>query len=120
MISDGRRTALLTEPDPQLLAEACRPTGRTPGADWTWRSRTRVLVRRLWELDDREGVVDFVHDADTALRSARESGGTALLLNPTPVEAVAAVAEAGDRMPRKSTLFTPKPATGMVFRPLDE
>jgi uncharacterized protein (DUF1015 family) len=32
------------------------------------------------------------------------------------VTAVAAVAAAGARMPRKSTLFTPKPASGLVMR----
>jgi uncharacterized protein (DUF1015 family) len=39
-----------------------------------------------------------------------------VLLNPTSAEAVAAVAAAGERMPRKSTLFTPKPRTGLVLR----
>jgi uncharacterized protein (DUF1015 family) len=39
-----------------------------------------------------------------------------VLLNPTPVGAVAAVAATGERMPRKSTLFTPKPRTGLVIR----
>jgi uncharacterized protein (DUF1015 family) len=29
---------------------------------------------------------------------------------------VAAIAAAGARMPRKSTLFTPKPASGLVMR----
>jgi uncharacterized protein (DUF1015 family) len=47
---------------------------------------------------------------------AQASGGSALLLNPTPVADVAAVAAAGDRMPRKSTLFVPKPATGLLIR----
>ncbi len=51
-----------------------------------------------------------------ALAAAARTGGTAVLLNPTPVEAVAAVAGSGERMPRKSTLFTPKPATGLVIR----
>jgi uncharacterized protein (DUF1015 family) len=32
------------------------------------------------------------------------------------VAAQAAVAAVGARMPRKSTLFTPKPASGMLFR----
>jgi hypothetical protein len=31
---------------------------------------------------------------------------------------VADVARAGARMPRKSTLFVPKPRTGLVLRPL--
>jgi uncharacterized protein (DUF1015 family) len=37
-------------------------------------------------------------------------------MRPTPVTAVAAVAAAGARMPRKSTLFTPKPASGLLMR----
>jgi uncharacterized protein (DUF1015 family) len=119
VLSDGRDAVLLTDPDASLLRDAL-PADRSDA----WRGLDvaiahTFLVRTLWGLDDREGVVDFVHDPDAALRSAREGGGTALLLNPTPVESVAAVAEAGDRMPRKSTLFTPKPATGMLFRPLD-
>jgi uncharacterized protein (DUF1015 family) len=43
-----------------------------------------------------------------------------LLLNPTPVADVTAVAGAGERMPRKSTLFTPKPRTGLLLRPLED
>jgi uncharacterized protein (DUF1015 family) len=78
-----------------------------------------VLIRSAWGLDDNEGVVDFEHDVDSAVRSAEATHGTALLLRPTPVTAVAAVAAAGERMPRKSTLFTPKPATGLLLRPLD-
>jgi uncharacterized protein (DUF1015 family) len=42
-----------------------------------------------------------------------------LLLNPTPVEQVLAVAEAGERMPEKSTYFYPKLATGLVMYPFD-
>jgi uncharacterized protein (DUF1015 family) len=53
------------------------------------------------------------------LALAKAADGTALLLNPTPVDAVAAVAIAGDRMPRKSTLFTPKPRTGLLIRTFD-
>jgi uncharacterized protein (DUF1015 family) len=43
----------------------------------------------------------------------------AFLLDPTPVEAVAAVAEAGEVMPQKSTYFYPKAATGLLFNPLE-
>jgi uncharacterized protein (DUF1015 family) len=75
-------------------------------------------VRKVWGLSDTEDVVGFRHDLPAALAAAGTSG-TALLLNPTPVEAVAAVAAAGDRMPRKSTLFTPKPRTGLLIRLLD-
>jgi uncharacterized protein (DUF1015 family) len=60
--------------------------------------------------------VGFEHDVDAALRAAAASGGTAVLMGPTAVDAVAAVAAAGERMPRKSTLFTPKPRTGVALR----
>jgi uncharacterized protein (DUF1015 family) len=70
----------------------------------------------LWGLEDREDVVDYRHDIPAAVEAARAGNGCALLLNPTPVADVAAVAAAGDRMPRKSTLFVPKPATGLLVR----
>jgi uncharacterized protein (DUF1015 family) len=39
----------------------------------------------------------------------------AFLVNPTPVDQVISVAASGDRMPRKSTFFYPKLATGVVM-----
>ncbi len=74
------------------------------------------LVRHGWMLDDDESTVEYRHDAESAEAAAAASGGTAVLLNPTPVEALIAVASAGERMPRKSTFFTPKPRTGVVIR----
>jgi len=44
----------------------------------------------------------------------------AFLLNPVPVEKVLAVADAGQRMPPKSTFFHPKLATGLVISRLDD
>jgi len=76
----------------------------------------RVLVRDVWELDDTPQNVGYAHDVADALTAARASGGTAVLIRATPVDAVAAVAAAGARMPRKSTLFTPKPPSGLVMR----
>ncbi len=116
----GRANAwLLTDPDPAAAAEAL-PADRSPA----WRALDvslahHLLVRKVWGLSDTEDVVGFRHDLPAALAAAGTTG-TALLLNPTPVEAVAAVAAAGDRMPRKSTLFTPKPRTGLLIRLLDE
>ena len=57
---------------------------------------------------------------DAALAAALRTGGTAVLLNPTPVTAVTQVAGGGERMPRKSTLFTPKPRTGLLIRAYDD
>jgi uncharacterized protein (DUF1015 family) len=76
----------------------------------------RTLVPEVWRLSDDEATVRYAHSPDEALDLAADSDGVAVLLRPTPVAAVAAVAAAGLRMPRKSTLFTPKPASGMVMR----
>ena len=44
----------------------------------------------------------------------------AFVLAPTPIDAVLAVAAAGEQMPEKSTYFHPKAPTGLVFNPLTE
>lgn len=55
-------------------------------------------------------------------RSAVERGEAqaAILVRPTRLEELAAVAGAGDVMPQKSTYFYPKLLTGMVFNPLQD
>ncbi|MBN9391596.1 MAG: DUF1015 domain-containing protein [Chloroflexi bacterium] len=47
------------------------------------------------------------------------SAQLAFFLQPTPVTAVLAIADAHDRMPRKSTYFIPKLPTGVVMRSLE-
>jgi uncharacterized protein (DUF1015 family) len=116
VVTDGTRAWLLTNPDLAKLAAAL-PADRSEA----WRALDVAvahgyLIDDLWALDDNESVVEFHHDVASATRAAVDSGGIALLLNPTPVADVAAVAAAGDRMPRKSTLFVPKPATGLLIR----
>jgi predicted GTPase len=76
----------------------------------------RVLVERVWQLSDTVDNVGYAHSVTEALEQALPAGRTAVLVRATPVQAVAEVAAAGARMPRKSTLFTPKPASGMVLR----
>lgn len=76
----------------------------------------RVLVEQVWHLTDSVDTVGYAHSIAEAMAEAQRTAGTSVLLRPTPVAAVAAVAAAGARMPRKSTLFTPKPASGLVMR----
>jgi uncharacterized protein (DUF1015 family) len=61
--------------------------------------------------------VDDARDAYRAVRDGRYSA--AFLLNPVPVAQVLEIADAGRRMPRKSTFFHPKLATGLVINTLD-
>ena len=61
-----------------------------------------------------------VAEAERAVNLAAESGGTAILLPPITFHDVLDVAADGDRMPRKSTLFLPKPASGLALRRVAE
>ncbi len=72
------------------------------------------------EAREEEGIVTYCHEVEDVLRAV-ESGRFRLgvLLNPTPVEQILAVADAGERMPHKSTSFHPKLATGLVLNALD-
>lgn len=115
LVDDSRRD-LVTDLDARALAAAL-PADRSAA----WRSLDVTVLHRfvvpvLWQLSDDEETVTYEHDVSAAVRRAAATGGTAVLLGATPVEAVAAVAAAGERMPRKSTLFTPKPRTGVVLR----
>jgi uncharacterized protein (DUF1015 family) len=117
LLSDGRRVARLTDPSDEVRAAV---PAEAPAA---WRHLDVVLAHaglldHLWHRTDEPASVLIAHDVREALRLAAERTGVALLLRaPSPVD-VAAVARAGARMPRKSTLFVPKPRTGLVLRPL--
>ncbi|MGE5543782.1 MAG: DUF1015 domain-containing protein [Bacillota bacterium] len=82
-----------------------------------------LVLSRLLRIDksDRKNRdnISYTRDEDWAV--ARVNDGShqlAFLLNPTRVEEVVAVAQAGDKMPQKSTYFYPKLLTGMVINPL--
>jgi uncharacterized protein (DUF1015 family) len=62
----------------------------------------------------------YLKDFQAALDEARRPGvQAAFLLNPTRIEQLKAVADAGEVMPQKSTFFYPKLASGLVLDPLD-
>jgi uncharacterized protein (DUF1015 family) len=71
----------------------------------------------VWGIPDDESRVQVHHDAAGALRAAgRPPGGTAVLCPPLAAADVYAVAAHGERVPRKSTSFAPKPRSGLVLR----
>jgi uncharacterized protein (DUF1015 family) len=70
-------------------------------------------------LDLHAESIEFTADHRYAAEAAAPgSGRVAFLLNPTPAQQVLACADAGERMPQKSTFFYPKLATGIVMYPL--
>jgi uncharacterized protein (DUF1015 family) len=92
-----------------------------------------LLLGRLWGVTDSERDVLIDHDAADAVRAvsgdatatdiaergagaAPAAGGTAVICNPASFEAVIGIAAQGERVPRKSTSFGPKPRTGLILR----
>ncbi|MBZ0158724.1 MAG: DUF1015 domain-containing protein [bacterium] len=66
-----------------------------------------------------EDALSYNHDAAETIRLVQQGGwAAAIVLNPTRIAEVQAVAEAGLRMPPKSTFFYPKLLTGLVIHPL--
>ncbi len=82
-----------------------------------------LLLERILGIDraaqEKQTNLRYVKDLGQALRDASGSGvQAAFLLNPTRVEDLKAVADAGEVMPQKSTYFFPKLASGLVIHAL--
>ncbi|WBB60163.1 DUF1015 domain-containing protein [Streptomyces sp. WMMC500] len=110
---------LVDRPDPGLLARTVR-TDR-PRA---WRTLDATvlhatLIEHVWRLPDDPEHIGYVHEAGAAAAQAARLGGTAVLMKPVAEDVVRELARDGVTMPRKSTSFGPKPATGLVLRALD-
>jgi uncharacterized protein (DUF1015 family) len=85
---------------------------------------TELVLKRLLAVDEKtlsdEREIQYCHDGREAVRLV-DSGAyeAAFLLNPTRVEQVREVANAGLIMPHKSTYFYPKVINGSVLHVLD-
>lgn len=68
----------------------------------------------------QSATVRYEHGANRVAEMVRYGEAeAAVLLRAVGVETIRAAAEAGIRMPQKTTFFAPKPRTGMVMRSLD-
>lgn len=107
---------LLTEPDPVQIEAAM------PGRSRQWRGLAasvlqELLLARLCGVPDDSPEVEIHHDAAAALREAEAApSAVAVLCPPMTASDVRDVAARGERVPRKSTSFGPKPRTGLVIR----
>ena len=81
----------------------------------------QLVVSALCPTQQEQEAILYTKDDHEALDWAADGTGTgALLLNATKVGEVQAVAQAGERMPHKSTYFYPKPLTGLVIHVMEE
>lgn len=109
---------LLDRPDPELLDRTVR--GDRPEL---WRTLDATvlhatLLDHVWHIPDEPEDIAYIHDTAAAVAQAERRGGTAVLMHPVKEEVVRDLARQGVTMPRKSTSFGPKPATGLVLRSL--
>jgi uncharacterized protein (DUF1015 family) len=117
LVAGGGEARLLTDPDP-VQVDAAMP----PGHSARWRGLAasvlqELLIARIWGISDSEPDVRIVHnDAAAAVAQADETGGTAVICPSMSTWDVYDVAARGERVPRKSTSFGPKPRTGLVIR----
>jgi uncharacterized protein (DUF1015 family) len=118
VVTDGSAAVLIHGIDPDAVSRAL--PGQRSAA---WRGLDSailhcLLLDRLWGVPPE--AVAPVHEPAEAVSSAVREAGVAVLLNPPTLAQVRAVAAAGERMPQKSTWFTPKPRSGLVLRLFDE
>ncbi|MFD8920248.1 DUF1015 family protein [Streptomyces sp. NPDC059569] len=117
LAGDGR-FQLVDRPDRDLLARTV-PADR-PAA---WRSLDATvlhatLLDHIWRIPDTPEHIAYIHDTEAAVSKAEQDGSTAVLMHPVHEDVVRELALQGVTMPRKSTSFGPKPATGLVLRSL--
>ncbi|MFJ1612354.1 DUF1015 family protein [Streptomyces sp. NPDC088251] len=109
---------LIDRPDAGLLHRtipADRPTA------WQTLDATvlhAALLDHVWQIPDAPDHIAYIHDAAAAVEQAERHNATAVLMHPVREEVVRDLARQGVTMPRKSTSFGPKPATGLVLRSL--
>ncbi|MEV7090106.1 DUF1015 domain-containing protein [Streptomyces sp. NPDC093085] len=117
LAGDGR-FHLVDRPDEGLLSRTVRAD--RPAA-WRRLDATvlhATLLDHLWRVPDDPEHIAYIHDSAAAVVQAERTGGTAVLLHPVREDVVRELARQGVTMPRKSTSFGPKPATGLVMRSL--
>ncbi|WP_326724046.1 MULTISPECIES: DUF1015 domain-containing protein [unclassified Streptomyces] len=110
---------LVDRPSPELLA-------RTIPADHpeAWRTLDATvlhatLLEHVWGIpEDSPEHIAYIHDTAATVDKAERDGGTAVLMHPVREDVVRDLARQGVTMPRKSTSFGPKPASGLVLRAL--
>ncbi|HEV8305354.1 MAG TPA: DUF1015 domain-containing protein [Gemmatimonadales bacterium] len=115
---DGSVTGLALRPDAPL--DSVPGLGASPAVRALDVARVEILVvKAILSAGTSTPLLRYVADGADALAAVRGGGATAaVLLNPTRLEQVFAVADAADVMPPKSTYFFPKVPSGLVLRPL--
>ena len=86
-----------------------------------WRDLPVALAEELLlkEARDAGAEITYEHDTQKAIAAARE-GTSAVLIRAVDPATLRAVADAGEKLPQKTTYFFPKVPAGLVIRSLDQ
>lgn len=109
---------LVDRPSADLLA---RTIPADPPEAWRTLDATvlhSTLLDHIWQIPDAPEHIAYIHSTEATVEKAERDGGTAVLMHPVREEVVRDLARQGVTMPRKSTSFGPKPASGLVLRSL--
>ncbi|WP_419993787.1 DUF1015 family protein [Streptomyces boninensis] len=110
---------LITEPDLEQVAAHVQPNAAGAPLPLDAAIADQLILGELCGIrDDGAEQVSHIHGAAAAVARAEQIGGTAVLMAPVSEDVVREHARRGVTMPRKSTSFGPKPATGLVLRVL--
>jgi len=109
VVRDGRFRSLALRPSTDL--------GALPAA---WRTLPVALAEELLVKPAREAGAEiaYEHDTERAIAAAA-NGASAILLRAVDPQTLRRVADAGERLPQKTTYFYPKVPAGLVVRTLD-
>ncbi len=122
--ADQPALGLVTEDSAGVLC--CPPVSGNSPAE---RLDVRVLEREIlipgFNADQaklaHDGLLSYTKDAEDAWGQVRSGdAAAAVIMRSMPKDAVAAVADAGETMPQKSTYFFPKLLTGIAFHALGD
>jgi uncharacterized protein (DUF1015 family) len=102
--------------DGRFRSLAIRPATNLSSLPEAWRSLPVALAEELLVKPAREAGAEiaYEHDLERAI-----AAGTAILLRAVDPQTLRRVADAGERLPQKTTYFYPKVPAGLVVRTLD-
>lgn len=110
LVRDGRRTRL--EPRPDADRSAMPPA---------WRDLPVAIAEELLLRPARDAGAEVSYEHDEARAIAAAQGDTSVILvRAVDPATLRAVADAGERLPQKTTYFYPKVPAGLVIRTLDD
>ncbi|BEQ14094.1 DUF1015 domain-containing protein [Desulfoferula mesophila] len=120
LVSHDTVKAYLLTLKPGVMSQEAGPDVEGPLADLDVVVLTHLVLDKILGFDnnarDQDHTIRYLADMTHVLQEVKSGRSRlAFLLNPTKVEQVQRVAEAGLIMPRKATYFYPKVLTGLVI-----